>query len=1084
MPSRIFRLVTKSILFYRKPVIYQSLIIALLAAVITGSLMTGKSVRTSLKQSASERLGNTGILISSGTRYFAPALVSRMAKSGAGINGLLEIKGSVQNLNSQKNAFNVNIYGIDNEFFKFHGHNDLAVKPDEIFINRRLADYLVLNQGDELILRFEEISEIPADAPFAPESGISESIVMRIGEIIEPGQTGNFSLSISQIVPMNVFINLSDLENKIGRKLKTNRILIDKNSVSSIERISDELKQYLEPSDIGLKIRKVKAGGCELISERVFIDDVIIEDIRKLLPSGSPVITYLANSIRSGAGSTPYSFVAALPGSVYKVPERNEIIINKWLSDDLRTSSGDSLLMTWYSPDSLNKLVEKSNYFIVSQVIGMDDIRSDSTLMPDFPGIAGSESCSGWDAGVPVKISAIRDKDEKYWKDYKGTPKALISYEKGKEIWGSNFGPATALRFPSDITVDEINEKLKGSLDPDHTGFHLSNLYDESIRAADESVDFGTLFLSLGFFLILASLVLLSFAVGYFLDSKSKTIDLYYAIGFKNRLIKLILFSELLITGIIGSAIGALTGYLVSIIITVMLNSVWSGAVQTNTLRYYFNTTVVLYGFGISLSMILIFMFFRVRKHLASLKSKESGFIKLSSGKRNLVLLIVSFLITVFLITSAVMFKESEIALSFAAGTLMLITFILAWRHYYIGTINKNGNLVNLNGLSKRYFSYRPSNAITPVLFIAAGIFAVFITSINRTEFGDNQMKRSSGTGGYLLWCESNIALKEDLNSVAGRKSLGLEEDSLSGMRFIEFKRSPGNDASCLNLNHITSPPLLGTNPETFISQEAFSFSGSLKNKGINNPWEYLDSDAGTRTIYGIADQTVLDWGLKIGIGDTLILRAENGQPLNIIIAAGLKSSVFQGFVLIGRSNFIKYFPSVPGNSVFLIDGKPELTDLYKRSLDERLQAYGINTERTTDRLKSFYEVSNTYLSVFGVFGGFGMIIGVAGLGFVLLRNYNSRKREFALMLATGFSFRRIRKMIISEQLLILFAGISSGIVSAIFATLPSIMNNQEIPWVQLIILAMLIAFTGFVAILLSMRSIKEEKLITSLRKE
>src|SRR5512133_3517059 len=100
MPSHIFKLVTKSILFYRKPVIYQSLIIALLAAVITGSLMTGKSVRTSLKQSASERLGNTGILISSGTRYFAPELVSRMAKSGAGINGLLEIRGSSQNLSS------------------------------------------------------------------------------------------------------------------------------------------------------------------------------------------------------------------------------------------------------------------------------------------------------------------------------------------------------------------------------------------------------------------------------------------------------------------------------------------------------------------------------------------------------------------------------------------------------------------------------------------------------------------------------------------------------------------------------------------------------------------------------------------------------------------------------------------------------------------------------------------------------------------------------------------------------------------------------------------------------------------------
>ena len=55
--------------------------------------------------------------------------------------------------------------------------------------------------------------------------------------------------------------------------------------------------------------------------------------------------------------------------------------------------------------------------------------------------------------------------------------------------------------------------------------------------------------------------------------------------------------------------------------------------------------------------------------------------------------------------------------------------------------------------------------------------------------------------------------------------------------------------------------------------------------------------------------------GIKIKTGDTLILRAENGQPLNIIIAAGLKSSVFQGNVLIGKENFTKYYPSVSGSS-------------------------------------------------------------------------------------------------------------------------------------------------------------------------
>ena len=117
--------------------------------------------------------------------------------------------------------------------------------------------------------------------------------------------------------------------------------------------------------------------------------------------------------------------------------------------------------------------------------------------MPDFPGISGSESCSDWDAGVPIKMDDIRRKDEDYWKKYRGTPKAFVNYEKGKELWGNNFGPATALRFPATVSEKEIMDKLNGSIEPGKAGFSVIDLSNESVKAANESVDFGTLFLSL-----------------------------------------------------------------------------------------------------------------------------------------------------------------------------------------------------------------------------------------------------------------------------------------------------------------------------------------------------------------------------------------------------------------------------------------------------------------------------------------------------------------------------------------------------------------------------------------------------------
>ena len=203
-----------------------------------------------------------------------------------------------------------------------------------------------------------------------------------------------------------------------------------------------------------------------------------------------------------------------------------------------------------------------------------------------------------------------------------------------------------------------------------------------------------------------------------------------------------------------------------------------------------------------------------------------------------------------------------------------------------------------------------------------------------------------------------------------------------------------------------------------------------------------------------------------------------------MIIAAALKSSVFQGYVLIGLDNFAKYYPSVSGSNILLVDGNPKQLEVYMNALNERLDNHGIHIEKTTDRLASFYEVTNTYLSVFGIFGALGMVTGIAGLGFVLLRNYNHRKREFALMLATGFPVKKIRRMILSEMVLILFAGVLTGVISAIIATLPSLTNSPDISWLFLMLMVIAIIITGLVALVVAVKEITNDSLTSSLKKE
>ena len=1088
MKPSVTKILLRSLKFYRKSSVYQILIVLILAAIITGSLLTGYSVRESLKSTSNEHLGNSDLLITSGLRYFDKNLGTKIGKAIVeNTTTLIETTGYCQNFVTGITSLNTNIYGIGSDFFSFNGVDSVFVKPGTIAINENLAKQLQVKPGDEIIINYKEITPIPANAPFATDENANRSKVLSVSEIITSAETGNFSLGISQISPLNIFINSSDLADNLITSPKANRLLIENKNGIDLLQLDSLVTVSLKPEDIGLTIRRTEStGGYEIVSDRIFIDKEIIDEVMKDIPSAEPVITYLANRIEKGGKSTPYSFIAALPESIYKnAPSGNKISISSWLAEDLGVFSGDTIKMFWFTPELSGDLKEISTSLIIDKIVKRDSIWGDETLMPAFPGIAGKASCSDWDAGVPVNMKLIRDKDEEYWNNYKGTPKAFINYDFGKELWGSNFGSATAIRFPESITLSEIENALSGKLKPENTGFTITDVRDQVNKAASEGIDFSSLFLSLGIFIIVSCLILLALSVGIFFDSRKGHVMTYFALGFTNKWIENLLFLETFSISLLGAVPGVFAGGLINLLIINALNSVWSGAVQTNTLNTHFAIMPLAVGLLATLLICLVLLKIKTRRFLKGLNRSEKEAVATHSRGKSLLLLTISAFITFSLIVTSRFVTTNLTSILFGAGITAFITLVLLVRHFYIGGFTKNINrLTGKKDLSKLYYSYSPSHAIIPVIIVAAGIFAVFVTGVNRLAISEKMKEPSGGTGGFQFWAETAIPFKTDLNSEAGKREYGLDEDDLKDLMFVQAKKTPGNDASCLNLNHITVPPLLGLDPSYFISNGSFSFASVIKENETDNPWSYLTKNPGENTIYGIADQTVLQWGLKIAAGDTIILKAESGQPLNIIIAAGLESSVFQGYVLIGEDNLNKYFPSVPGSSVMLVSGKPELAELYKTTLQDRFSNMGISVVPAYERLASFFEVTNTYLSVFTILGAFGMLLGVAGLGFVLLRNYNHRKREYALMVATGYSLKTLKQLIYKDQIIILTEGILIGIISAIISTWSSISGGYEIPWGFLAVMSLSVFLTGLGALALASKTIKDESLIKSLRKE
>ncbi len=1081
--------VYRSVIHYRTSSIYQFLIILFLSSIITGSLLTGVSVRRSLQDSNENQLYGSGMIISSGLRYFPQQLPERLENvSGEKCEGILETKGWVRSFTTGESALNIQVFGIRNSFFSFNEPaENISLEKGEVAINKKLADKLGLKAGDDIILRFGNISDIPASSLFAPKSDAFESFVLTVKQIVTGNDLANFTLGISQIRPLTVYVPLAEFSDYFAGDSKINRILVKYSDSLSYENIKKWLTGVYSIEDAGMKLRHVEASDQqEIVSDRIFISPGELEEVTEAIPDARPVITYLANRITHGGKSTPYSFVSALPGQLYgQVPDSSGIIINRWLADDLNAGIGDSIELSYYVMGDYKNLVEDTCRFVIRDITDPVSIWSDQALMPEIPGISGSESCRNWDPGVPIDFDNIRDKDENYWNAYRGTPKAFVNYETGRMLWGNDFGPATAIRFPGEISKDKILNGLRGQIDPLNTGFRIVNARKNALEAAEESVDFNTLFLSLSFFIILSSLILFVLILSTHIDSRRKQVYTLRALGFSSRMIIRLFFLECGLIAFSGSFAGALTGNLFNILIINLLNSVWEGAVQTDTLQSYIDLTSIIIGLVITMLLVLLVIWINLRTHMKDHEAKSFIFKKRSFENNLKILFILSVILIVIQIVIALLVPGTSTALWFTAGTTLFISILLYYRLFLSLNFKKrslrSGSFFKPSWL---YYAFYPSRAITPALFLAAGIFVVIVTGANRKNFNTDTISRESGTGGFLLWGETATPLIYDLNSTKGRSEYDLPDKDQSGLHFIQLKKADGDDASCLNLNSVQSPPLLGVDASYFSARRAFSFATVMEEPQVPNPWDLLSLRPGENTIYGIIDQTVLQWGLSRKIGDTLILAAENGTPLNIILAAGLKSSVFQGHILIGKDNFNRFYPSIPGSSVFLVDGDRDNIDSYRELLLGKFSAFGTDISYTYARLASFYEVTNTYLTVFMTLGGLGLIMGVLGLGFVLLRNLNMRVKEYGLLLATGFSPARIRKSIQAEHNFILIAGIIAGSIPALVATLPSLLLETQVPAGLLLIFIALVFIVGSGTILISVRSLVSAQLVATLRSE
>jgi len=622
----------------------------------------------------------------------------------------------------------------------------------------------------------------------------------------------------------------------------------------------------------------------ELRSDRIFLEPPVVRAALAADSNAQPILTYLVNLLRAGTNATPYSMITAADAPWTPADMRDdELLVSQWLADDLRVKPGDEVALVYFDPESGARLTELTNTFRVRGIVPMELPWADRTLMPDFPGIEKAESTSEWDAGFRLTYK-VRPKDDEYWKEHRGTPKAFVTLAAGNKMWGNRFGNLTAIRYPIPsgssghesapfergtlesqsrltpaATIEgycaALEKKILANLKPEELGLRFEPVRAQALKAAEGSQDFGGLFLGFSFFLILAALLLMALLFRFGLEQRAPEIGTLLALGFTPKQVRKLLLREGVALAFLGGIIGTLGGIWYAKAMLHGLNTIWRDAVGAASLNFHATAQTIVIGLFASVVVSAITIWLTLRKFVRRpARELLVGEIGMDASKvqslRAKVIGLTALLAGIALVGWAIATGDAANAgIFFGAGALMLVAglnFVSAWLGGLDGapvsdpagaTTNQKragsetGAPITAAALALRGCARRRKRSLATVAMLACGSFLIVSIGVFRLDANRDAWQKSSGTGGFALIGESTLPVVQDLNSRSGRDFFALNDRDLEGVNFVSFRVREGDEASCLNLNAAQTPRLLGVKPE--LMEGRFGFAKGVEWRGL-----------------------------------------------------------------------------------------------------------------------------------------------------------------------------------------------------------------------------------------------------------
>ncbi len=1109
---------------------------AVATATLTGALVVGDSMRASLKEAAIGRLGTIDDAMVA-PRMFRQTLADDLAKDPTvkgkikAIAPVLLLKGSVRHADSGARSNGVSIIGSNERFWSLNREADPSppeLKGRNVVLNSALAAELGAKVGDDVLVQTGKPSAISTESLLGRRDDTTSTLRLTVTGILPAQGLAAFDLNPRQASPKNAFVSLAVLQRATDQKNRVNAILLDEEDGRELssESLESAVERNLQLEDVGLKLRvDAKFGYVALESDAMLIEPAIetaaISAAKEIGAGTSSILTQLANAIRKTGGDTtiPYSTAAAIdPNSKTAKSFRmkagkmlandRDILLNAWAADDLDAKIGDTIEIDYYVTSTGGKLDTKTDSFTLCGILQQDGFATDPGFIPEYKGVTDTENLADWDPPFPVDLSLVRDKDERYWDDYKTTPKAFISLADGQKLWANQperFGKITSIRVtppPSEPTIElkdlakRFKKTLLAKLDPKALGLSFDPIRKTVIEASKGSTDFGGLFIGFSFFLIASAAMLVALLFRLSIEQRTSEIGLLLATGIQPRIITRQLIVQGLWLSIAGAIIGTAGALGYAALMLSGLRSIWSSAVNAPFLKMTATPTSLAIGAvasvmvaaGAAALSIRTITRHSPRSLLAGKLESSSSQQPTEGGRAKPIAIFMSVIAMALFALSLTTDAVPPVIGFFVSGFAALVAGLAILAQYLKTTVPKTIRTKGTSAMLKLAARNAPrhfARSVTTASLIASAAFLIVSLEAFRLRADDTGNDKRSGTGGFELFAESSTPLPYDLNTNMGREALGIEKD-FAGTTITQLRLRPGDESSCLNLYTPRDPRIVGA-PPAMIQRGGFRFASpmQLDDMNPNNPWTLLKHRFEDGAIPAIGDEAAVLWQLHLGLGKDLMIKDERGNDRKLRFVALLKGSALQDEIIIAQDRFTELFPSIAGHAFFLIDTDDENTASLESTLEQDLTNYSFDVASMTNRLADYNAVQNTYLSTFQALGGLGLILGTAGLAVVLLRNVWERRRELAIMRAIGFSRRAIATVVLAENIALVAAGLGIGTAAALVAILPPILQNaQTIPVASLVFVIAAAFAISLLAGTVAVRQAVNAPLVGSLRAE